>query len=246
MVLRAIELGLCSIGFSSHAYTEHDMRYCLKDTEEYISEIRRLQQKYARKIQIYLGTEEDRTSLTNRNKYDYIIGSNHYATVNGKHYPIDSNYSYFTSALELFNGDELKFADHYFNVFCKYINDRKPDIIGHFDVITKFDQKEKDRFLHNKKYWTIAQKYLKTALKSNSLFEVNTGYINRDLRSSPCPDYRLLSIIAKEGGNIVLSSDSHNVSHLIGHFDEVKLILKDIGFKYTYALFDNKWTKFEI
>ncbi|MBO5223676.1 MAG: histidinol-phosphatase HisJ family protein [Clostridia bacterium] len=246
MVIRAIESGLCSMGFSSHAYTNHDLHCCVKDVDGYITEIKRLKQKYAHKIQIYLGTEEDRTAFVERDKYDYIIGSNHYATVKNKHYPIDSNYSYFTSALKLFNDDELKLAEHYFSTLCEYIQRRKPDIIGHFDVISKFDEKEQCRFLHNEKYWEIAEYYTRIALNTGCIFEVNTGYINRGWRSSPCPDFRLLGIIAKEKGKIVLSSDSHNITHLAGHFDEMKHKLKDIGFKHTYALFDNKWTKFEI
>ena len=59
VVLSAIEKGFSSIGFSSHGYTEFDLRYCLKDTKGYITEINRLKEKYRNKIEIYLGVEED-------------------------------------------------------------------------------------------------------------------------------------------------------------------------------------------
>lgn len=247
IVKEAIERGLVSLGFSSHAHTEHDLRYCMKDTDGYINEVNRVKQKYANKIQIYLGTEEDRTVWADRNKYDYIIGSNHYATVNDKHYPIDSGFStYFLKCLEVFNGDEIAFAKHYYSTFCDYILARKPDVIGHFDIITKFEEKEKEYFFNNKKYWEIAESAVKTALKADSIFEVNTGNITRGLRTSPCPSFRLLEIIKQQGGKIVLTSDSHDKTTLTNHFDTVKSTLKDIGFTHTYALFNNKWSKFEI
>ena len=59
MVLYAIEQGFCSLGFSDHAPVSHDMRYCMRDVAGYIAEINRLKAKYADKLQIYLGVEED-------------------------------------------------------------------------------------------------------------------------------------------------------------------------------------------
>ena len=55
IVLAALEKGFSSIGFSGHAYTPFDLRYCMKNTEGYIREIWRLKEKYGKDIQIYLG-----------------------------------------------------------------------------------------------------------------------------------------------------------------------------------------------
>ena len=46
MVVAALEKGFCSLGFSGHGFTSTDSSWCMKDTEGYISEIRRLQEKY--------------------------------------------------------------------------------------------------------------------------------------------------------------------------------------------------------
>ena len=59
VVLSAIEKGFSSLGFSSHAPTDFDKSYCLKDVEEYLSTIRTLKEKYQKDIQIYVGIEED-------------------------------------------------------------------------------------------------------------------------------------------------------------------------------------------
>ena len=55
IVLYAIEKGCSSIGFSSHGYTPFDLRYCMKDTCGYITEINRLKDKYKKWIPYELG-----------------------------------------------------------------------------------------------------------------------------------------------------------------------------------------------
>lgn len=239
----ALEQGFSAIGFSDHAYTPYDLRYCMKDEGGYIKEIEKLKEKYKDKIEIYLGVEEDSHALVDRFRFDYIIGSCHYARRGGKYYPIDSNYDYFSNCLGVFNNDTIAFAEYYFQHFCKYILTRKPDVIGHFDLITKFDEAQQERYLHNSTYWGLAEKYCLEALKSGSIFEVNTGLMTRGVRSSACPHERLLHTICKNGGKITLSSDSHEIKTLQGCFAEIKIMLKDVGFQYIYILKNKEWTK---
>ena len=78
MVLAAISQGFSALGFSGHGTTDFDLRYCMRDMPGYREEIRRLQEKYAGQIQIFLGIEEDAFAPVDRNAYDYIIGSAHY------------------------------------------------------------------------------------------------------------------------------------------------------------------------
>ena len=72
IVLAAIDRGFSAIGFSSHGYTPFDLRYCMKDTDGYLREIRRLKDVYKQKIQIYLGLEEDAHAPANRADFEYI------------------------------------------------------------------------------------------------------------------------------------------------------------------------------
>jgi HisJ family histidinol phosphate phosphatase len=160
VVLSAIEKEFSAIGFSSHGYTDFDLRYCMKDTAGYIAEINRLKVKYKDKIQIYLGLEEDAFCHANRESFDYIIGSSHYFLVDGKYYPIDSSYDYFKKCLELFGYDVMKMTHSYYIAFCDYITKRKPDIVGHFDLITKFDELDTSLFLENREYVEAAKNIL--------------------------------------------------------------------------------------
>ena len=50
IVLSAIDKGFSAIGFSGHGYTDFDLRYCMKDTCGYITEINRLKDKYKKLI----------------------------------------------------------------------------------------------------------------------------------------------------------------------------------------------------
>lgn len=234
VVLYAIDRGFKSIGFSGHCYTPFDLRYCMKNTEGYISEISSLKKKYAGKIQIYCGVEEDSFSYVDRRLFDYIIGSSHYFKIGDEYYPIDSDYDYFKKCLEVFCGDTIKLAETYYSEFVKYISNRKPDIVGHFDLITKFDEIDEMRFLNNPEYIKIAEKYMEMAAKNDVLFEVNTGAISRGYRKSVYPAENLLHILKKNDRKLILSSDSHSVNTLDFHFEETSQFLHDIGFDGVY------------
>lgn len=247
MVLSAINKGFDSFGLSGHGYTDFDLTYCMKETDKYIEIINNLKVKYKDKIQVYLGAEEDAfCPVKNRGDFDYIIGSKHYILKDGAYYPVDSNQECFAKILDLFNGNISEIAENYYSSFCQYLKTRKPDIIGHFDLITKYDEIGNCCLRADKKYNIIAEKYVKEALKCDCLFEVNTGAISRKCRTSPYPDERLLYIIKKENGRVILSSDTHSTETIDCYFDETRKILKDIGFQYTYVLYNNKFVKDEL
>lgn len=243
MVLSALNLGMDAIGFSSHGYTPYDLRYCMKDTEGYIAEINRLKEKYKGQIQIYLGFEEDAFFPNDRTGFDYVIGSCHYVKIGADYYDVDGGPEFLKEALNKFSGDILKMTKSYYEPFCDYINKYKPDIVGHFDLITKFDEMGQAFFSDNKEYCLEAEKYLLSAIKSGSLFEVNTGAISRGYRTTPYPQENLLRILKRNDVGVVLSSDSHAADTLTFGFEEARALLKDIGFKYVYSLLDGQFKK---
>ncbi len=243
VVISAIEKGFSSLGFSSHGVSVTSCNYCLRAEQSYINEINRLKQKYKDKIQIYLGIEEEALCYVNRNNYDYIIGSSHYFSVDGKLYPIDSNAQAFDKCLELFSFDVEKLSETYYSAFANYVITRKPDVVGHYDLITKFDEKSR-LFLKNTAYEKIAEKYLRKILdETDCIIELNTGAISRGMRTTPYPADNLLKLICEHNGKITITSDSHSKLTLDTWFDEAKKLLKTIGFNHTYVLYDGKWQK---
>ena len=254
MVLGAIERGFVSIGLSGHAYTPFDLRYAMRDTDAYIQEVRRLQKVYAKEIEVYLGAEENVYAPVARGDFDYIIGSSHYLFLDRSKrkdsmavnpaatsypwaaYPIDSSPIYFEACLDAYEKDYRRLAEDYYSTFCQYILSRRPDVVGHFDLITKFDENEHPHFLGDAEYHRIAAKYLVESLRADAIYEVNTGAISRGYRKTPYPYIDLLHLLKKHGARVTVTTDSHAVSTLDFGMTEAKAMLRDVGFTHTYIL----------
>ncbi len=258
VVLTAIKEGAEAIGFSGHCYTEFDLRYCMKDEEGYKAEITALKQKYKGVIDIYLGLEEDCNAIKDTSEYDFIIGSCHYCKIGQNYYAVD-NVMAIDETLKAVNFDFLQLAEIYYSNFTSYILNKKPDVVGHFDVISKFDEIENTPYKDNVKYIDIisgacksseyrqiAKKYLLKALESGCIFEVNTGTMARGYRTHPFPSKELLEIIYNNNGKIMLSADSHSANTLNYAFSETIKELKEIGFKSVYTLKKGEFIKMEI
>lgn len=237
IVLSAIDKGFHTLGFSGHGYTPHELTSCMTDLEGYIAEISRLKEKYRDRIKIHLGIEEDSLSPVDRCRFDYIIGSSHCFLKDGVYYPIDLSFDHFKRCLDVFNYDITELAEAYYSAFCSYIKQRRPDIIGHFDLITKYDELDNLRLLSNDRYNMIAEKYLLEATKYGCIFEVNTGAISRGLRTSVYPSENLLHLLKKHDAHITISSDSHHKDTLDFYFEETRRYLYDIGFREIYTPF---------
>lgn len=241
IVLSALDKGFDAIGFSGHGYTAFDYSYCMKDTEGYLAEIRRVKEKYGRDIEIYAGVEEDAAYPLDRSMFDYVLGSSHYFRVNRVYYPIDSSYECMQKCVAVYRGDALKMAEDYFSSFCTYINRYHPDIIGHFDLLTKFEE-QYPFFLEQEEYRALAVRYALEAAKSGSIFEVNTGAISRGYRTVPYPHTDILYALKNAGARVILCSDSHHADTLDFAFDEAKAILKDVGFTSVVNLYHGEFT----
>ena len=243
-VLKAIEKGFVSLGFSGHGYTDFDpLSYCMRDTEAYRAEIIRLREKYKKEIEIYLGVEEDAGCLQRREDFDYIIGSSHYLTRDGAFYHADSSPEWLDRTVAAFGGDPIAVAESYYSNLVPYIKKRRPDIIGHFDLLTKFEEKATHYFLSNPEYHSLTERYIREALRADCMFEVNTGAISRGWRTAPYPRENLLRIIKAEGGRITITSDCHHADNLDCFFAEARKFVRDIGFEHIYVLYHGEWTK---
>ena len=241
VVLTAIEKGFDAIGFSGHGYTAFDFTYCMTEMDAYIAEIRRVADKYKKEIEVYVGVEEDASYPLPRDKFDYILGSSHYYHVDHVYYPIDSNYGCLQKCIEVYEGDALRMAEDYYSRFCTYINTYRPDIIGHFDLITKFDEQHPFFFV-TEGYRDIAIRYALAAAKSGAIFEVNTGAISRGYRTSPYPQEDILHALKKAGARVMITSDSHKADTIDFAFDDAKHLLRSVGFQSSVHLYHGAFT----
>ena len=188
-----------------------------------------LQEKYKDKIQIYLGVEEDMIHPANRKDYDYIIGSSHYIIKDDVYYSVDGSPSCLQECLALFDGDPIAYAHAYYAPFCQYIKDRKPDIIGHFDLLTKFDELNNGMFLEDEEYKRVAAQYLRSAMESDCIFEINTGAISRGWRTTPYPSIPQLRHLAAHRVPVLINTDAHSAMGLDCYTQEALSLALALG-----------------
>ena len=245
-VLSAIKKGFVSLGFSGHAYTSFELTSCMKDEAGYINEINRLKSVYSDRLEIYLGTEEDAFSLVDRSKYEYIIGSSHFLRLQGQILPIDLEPKCMERCLRAFAGNVGAIAESYYSTFADYLISRRPDVVGHFDLLTKYDEMGEAHFLGNPEHDRVSEHFIERVAKEGLLFEVNTGAISRGYRTAPYPAPNLLYKLRCLGAPVILTSDCHNAEYLDCHFTEAKELLKDVGFKGMVVLCNHKFTNIPI
>ncbi len=227
-VEEALKRGMTSLGFSVHAYTPFDESFCIQKNamKDYITAIRRLKDAYRGKLRILCGAEVDGYGKRPDEALDYIIGSLHYVRKNGRYYPVDESLEALNNAInEAWEGDALAFAEDYYREVTR-IEALSPDIIGHIDLLTKFNEQKTLFDETDKRYLAAAKGAIDALLPLGVPFEVNTGAIFRGYRQTPYPAEELLAYILSKGGKVLLSSDAHHASGLMYCFDEWEEKLK--------------------
>lgn len=240
MIQMAIKRGFDSIGFSEHSYmpfSDYPYQMTVADMPKYIAEIRALQVQYADQIEIFCGLEYEMYSSVPTDGLDYIIGSVHYLDINGQIVGFDRGIPETLAYIERhFNGDGMAFSKKYFETVSRLPERGKFDIIGHFDLQTK--NNEKANFVD-----TTKPEYLQAgydaihALKGQiPLFEVNTGAISRGYRMSPYPQMEFLRTFRQCGFGAVITSDCHDRNFIDCYFEEAEELLKAAGFRSKWIL----------
>ena len=209
MVLEAIRLGLDEVGISDHSHLD-PCGMTQEASAEYRAELARLKAKYAGKIRVLCGLERDFVS-DDFADYDYVIGSVHLlAMPDGHHVSIDwTAEKQREGAEKYFGGDMYALAEAYYATVARVVDVTKCDIIGHFDLITKFIEQDPAFDVHHPRYIRAWQQAADILLKTGKPFEINTGAMSRGYRTEPYPSREIREYIRRKGGKLILSSDSH-------------------------------------
>ena len=216
-VLEAIRLGCPELGFAGHAHVSFD-ECCMTvaGTERYKAEIRRLREKYAGQIRLFLGVEQDYFSDLPTDDYDYVIGSVHYVPKDGRWLSVDeSRESFLQNVRERYGGDFYAFAEDYYSLVARIYERTHCRIVGHFDLITKFNEGDCLFDTAHPRYRTAALAALEALAGEPVLFEINTGAIARGYRRTPYPAPWLLEELQARGAGLILSSDCHDRRFLL-------------------------------
>lgn len=227
----ALEKGIETLGFSFHSYTPFDLSYCIRNEDKYLVEIDLLKKEYEGRLAILSGIELDYYGRALQGA-DYVIGSVHYLIGrDGKYYAVDLSAAETQNCIEFgFGGDVVAMVTAYYDNVVNMYTQLKPTIIGHFDLITRFNRNV--NFFDEKAVWYVElwQNALDRLLAAAPLFEVNMGSIYRGHRSEPYPSWQILKRIAEKGGRVMLSSDAHDCGGLGFMFDEALEKLRELGF----------------
>ena len=230
MILAAIERGCPEIGLSSHYPLTFDSDWCMKKESValYISELEKLREEYKKQIKVCIGTEIDSMSPPVTENFDYLIGSVHHVMINGQTYSVDASAEETRRAIEAAGCPE-EFARYYFEELSGIYDKTRCNIIGHFDLLLKFNERDPALDTTCEAYIRYRDKALSHLLSTPAVLEVNTGAISRGYRSTPYPERDVLEIVKRAGKPVIVTSDSHSAATVDYLVDEVARELTDFG-----------------
>ena len=239
MILASRAAGLASVGVSVHSPMPfaNDWECSADRLPDYRAEVRALAEKYAGRIRVYLGIEWDVSAQTlDLSPYDYVIGSVHELPVDG-HRSVDESAETTAGFLAgCFGGDADAAAEMYFAELDKVAARPEVDIVGHFDLITKFDEQRGFFNENSPRYRRAAERAMEKLVKAGKIFEVNTGAISRGYRTTPYPSAQWLRLLRELDGRVTVSADAHHKSGVICAFDLAERMVRKAGFTEIWIL----------
>lgn len=253
IISKAIELGYKSLGFSGHAPTKLQAEWQMTPDgfAEYKQKILKLKKTSASQIQIYLGVEADYipniagSSNFKKDNLDYIIGSVHYVSSNlfqDKFLTIDASPEVFENGVKhLFNNNIKAAVVRYYETIREMLMVDKPDIIGHLDLVKKFNKG--NRYFNEQEAWYKDEinKTIEVIRTTNCMVEINTRGFYKNLMSDFYPSNEIIEKCHEFNIPLVINTDTHHFEELAKGRNEVLELLEKLNIKSHKALFDNKW-----
>ena len=240
MVRAAIDAGLQSFGISAHSPMPHEPWTVPKwRMGAFLKEMARLKSAYADRITVYAGLEYDLVSERDFAGFDYVIASVHAIDYAGKRWAVDHTRERAQQMIDrAFHGDPDAAAAYYFSRVASIADIPEADIVGHFDLLTKFNEPEPLYDTASPAYRRAALDAMEALVQADKIFELNTGAVGRGYRTDFYPDGYLLNALREMGGKLILSSDAHATDAVTFGFPEAEKKAKAAGFDHVYLLTD--------
>ena len=238
MIEAALSKRFFDLGFSSHAPPAiKGPGHGISDIPAYIGEISNLKNEYEGRLFILCGAEQDSYAKVDREKFDYIIHSEHSLSMDsGVYYPIDHTPQKTLDTFKTrYGGNGLLLAEDYFKLLAEGVKTYSPDIVGHFDLIAKFNSNSLMFDEDSKDYRSLALSYLDEIITCvngyGGMIEINTSGIR--YKGTPYPyagtPYMLKRLYEKKT-RVIITGDSHSSDMLDYMFPQTLELLKSIGF----------------
>lgn len=240
----AIEMKMEEICFTDHVdygikkdWDEGDIEYregmpiANVDYPKYFAEINRLKTKYPQitikqgmEFGVQVHTIDKYQKLFDQYDFDFIIMSCHQV----------EDKEFWTQDFQR-GRSQKEYNERYYQEVLDTVNNYKDySVLGHLDLITRYDEAGIYPFENIK---PIITEILKQVIKDGKGIEINTSSHRYGLKDLT-PSRDILKLYHELGGKIVtIGSDSHKKEHLGAYIEETKAILKELGFEY-YCTFD--------
>ena len=239
MIEAAIAAGCREIGFSGHSYMEFSDSFWMsrEGTRAYFAELTELKRIYENKIRVYVGIEQDYFSEPISLPFDYVIGSVHYVEKDGCFLAVDRSLETTKANIEdHYAGDADAYAEDYFALVGKIYEKTRCNVVGHFDLITKFEDVRTLLNVGSERYKNAAHAALTRLLSTPAVFEINTGAISRGYRTTPYPSETIRNVIKQSGKPFVINSDAHSSTNVVAGIKEAEAMCLQCGYPYIRSL----------
>jgi histidinol-phosphatase (PHP family) len=145
---------------------------------------------------------------------------------------VDESPEFFVEGLQRwYGGDGLAMAADYFRHLAQDVPHFRPDIIGHFDLVRKFNRADRYFDENCRAYRRAALEAAEAAGETGAVFEVSTVNLNRKRRRILFPADFILRFFLEKGYPVTLSSDAHDPDLICGHFGYAVQHLRELGFR---------------
>ena len=239
MAQAALDAGLTSLGFSGHSPLPwpNDWALTAENLPDYLAAVADVKAAFAGRLAVYSGLEWDIASPPEADGFDFVIGSVHHVPFGGDYPSVDEAPEITRRVLrECFQGDACALAEAYFAEVRALADVPFVDIVGHFDLPTKFDEKHGFFDETAPRYVDAAMSALEALVRADKLFEVNTGAIATGWRTVPYPSRRFLRELKTRGARLLVSSDAHRPDRVACGFPEAEELLRELGFRERWEL----------
>ena len=231
---RALNIDLTGIGFSEHIdFDPRDNGFGFYSDLIFGLNLNILKTVYIKQLSIFKGVEityqpqymNKISSFLKKTILDYVIGSIHFV----EDWIISS--SDFEETRRFRDISQKSSYQRYFIELRELVKSDFFEILGHFDIITRYGSLEYGNY-NPVDYVDIIEEILQILINNGKILEINSsGLRNNPKTTYPHPE--ILKLYANLGGDtVVLSSDAHAPKFTGFEFKTLKEIALSSGIKY--------------